>query len=186
MVNRKSVPELRKCMNWSRSGRTGLPVPNSPYGFCWHKAALNLNNTDRAQELCESRGGRSGLPGPNSPYGLRGCKAALNLKSKNLLFWFPAEFQLYWLLQGKDGVLGVCWISKVLLFRYHKPASHRILFCVPMQKFLPFPENTKSWKTVTEGSFMLKGSCPSHTHSLSLSPIIVIKHVVVMRMSHGK
>ena len=27
----------------SRGGRPGLPVPNSPYGLCAHKATLNLN-----------------------------------------------------------------------------------------------------------------------------------------------
>ena len=27
----------------SRSGRPGLPVPNKPYGFCGHKATLNLH-----------------------------------------------------------------------------------------------------------------------------------------------
>ena len=29
----------------SRSGRPGLPVPNSPYGLCRRKATLNLNFT---------------------------------------------------------------------------------------------------------------------------------------------
>ena len=42
----------------SRGGRPGLPVPNSPYCFCGHKATLK----NRAQALCESRGGRPGLP----------------------------------------------------------------------------------------------------------------------------
>ena len=27
----------------SRGGRPGLPVPNSPYGLCGRKAALDLN-----------------------------------------------------------------------------------------------------------------------------------------------
>ena len=27
----------------SRGGRPGLPVSNSPYGLCGHKAALNIN-----------------------------------------------------------------------------------------------------------------------------------------------
>ena len=27
----------------SRGGRPGFPVPNSPYGLCGRKAALNLN-----------------------------------------------------------------------------------------------------------------------------------------------
>ena len=27
----------------SRGGRPGLPVPDSPYGLCEHKATLNLN-----------------------------------------------------------------------------------------------------------------------------------------------
>ena len=57
-------------------GRPGLPVPNSPYGLCERKAALNEQNYFRARELCESRGGRPGLP---VPYGLRGRKATLNL-----------------------------------------------------------------------------------------------------------
>ena len=39
----------------SRGGRPGLPVPNSPYGFCGRKATLIV------QELCESRGGRPEL-----------------------------------------------------------------------------------------------------------------------------
>ena len=59
---------------WSRGGRPGLPVPNSPYGLCGRKATLNY--TVRAQELCGSRGGRPGLPVPSSPsYGLCGRKA---------------------------------------------------------------------------------------------------------------
>ena len=44
----------------SPGGRPGLPVPNSPYGFCGRSATLNLNY--RVQGLCESRGGRPGLP----------------------------------------------------------------------------------------------------------------------------
>ena len=52
-----------------------MPVPNSFFMVCGHKATLE----NRAQELCESRGGRPGLPVPNSLYGLFGSKAALNL-----------------------------------------------------------------------------------------------------------
>ena len=59
-----------------RDGRSGLPVPNSPYGLCGRKATLNYKF--RAQELCESRGGRPGLPVSNSLYGLYGRKATLN------------------------------------------------------------------------------------------------------------
>ena len=33
----------------SRGGRPGLPVPNSPFGFCGRKATLK----NRIQELCE-------------------------------------------------------------------------------------------------------------------------------------
>ena len=33
---------LRNCVK-SRGGRPGSPVPNSPYGLCGRKAALNLN-----------------------------------------------------------------------------------------------------------------------------------------------
>ena len=29
----------------SRGGRSGLPVPNSPYGLCGRKATLNLRRT---------------------------------------------------------------------------------------------------------------------------------------------
>ena len=64
----------------SRGGRPGLSVPNSPYGLCGCKTALNLNCIPLHTELCESRGGRPGLPVPNSPYGLCGCKATLNSK----------------------------------------------------------------------------------------------------------
>ena len=53
----------------SRGGRSGLPVPNSPYGLCGHKA------TSEVQELCESRDGRPGLHVPTSPSGLCGRKA---------------------------------------------------------------------------------------------------------------
>ena len=35
--------ELRSCVNESRGGRPGLPVPNRPYGFCGRKATLNSN-----------------------------------------------------------------------------------------------------------------------------------------------
>ena len=56
-------------------------VPNSPYGLCGRKAALNSAARVRAQELCGSRGGRPGLPVPSSPYGLCGRKARLN-------YWF--------------------------------------------------------------------------------------------------
>ena len=31
-------------MSESGGGRPGLPVPNSPYGFCERKATLNLNS----------------------------------------------------------------------------------------------------------------------------------------------
>ena len=60
----------------SRGGRPGLPVPDSLYGHCGRKAALEVS-VFRAQELCESGGGRPGLPVPNSPYGLCGRKATL-------------------------------------------------------------------------------------------------------------
>ena len=40
----------------SRGGCPGLPVPDSPYGLCGHKATLK----NRAQ-LCGSRGGCPGL-----------------------------------------------------------------------------------------------------------------------------
>ena len=67
----------------SGGGRPGLPVPDSPYGFCGRKATLNLNTVERErdQELCERRGGRPGLPVPNSPYGFCGRKATLNLNT---------------------------------------------------------------------------------------------------------
>ena len=64
----------------SRGGRPGLPVPNSPYGLCGLKAALNLKSP-RAQELCESRGGCPEFPVSDSPCGLCGRRATLNLKS---------------------------------------------------------------------------------------------------------
>ena len=38
-----------------------------------------LEETFRAQELCESGGGRPGLPVPNSPDGFRGHEATLDL-----------------------------------------------------------------------------------------------------------
>ena len=72
----------QKEMCTRRSGRPGLPAPNSPFGFCGRKATLDFNTAererDRAQGLCESRGGRPGLPVPNSPYGLCRRKATLN------------------------------------------------------------------------------------------------------------
>ena len=62
----------------SRGGRPGLPVPNSPHGFCGRKETMEKDELlFRAQELCESRGGRPGLHIPNSPYGLRGHKEIL-------------------------------------------------------------------------------------------------------------
>ena len=61
------------CESWG--GRPKLPVPNSPYGLCGHKATLNLLRT----ELCESWSRCPRLPDPNSPYGLCGCKATLHL-----------------------------------------------------------------------------------------------------------
>ena len=48
----------------SRGGRPGLPVPDSPYGFCGRKAILNERTNSKTlkdRELCESRGGRPGL-----------------------------------------------------------------------------------------------------------------------------
>ena len=54
----------------NRGGRPGLPVPNSPYGFCGRKATLK----NRAQELRERGGGHTGRPVPYSPYGVRGRK----------------------------------------------------------------------------------------------------------------
>ena len=48
-----------------------------------------LEETFRAQQLCENRGGRPGLPVPNSPYCLCGSKATLkrkrNLATMNLI-----------------------------------------------------------------------------------------------------
>ena len=41
----------------SRGGRSGLPVPNSPYGLCGRKATLNLNGESRVQGLSEEGGG---------------------------------------------------------------------------------------------------------------------------------
>ena len=80
----------------SRGGRPVLPVPDSPYGLCGRKAALNSNSVAfRPQERCESRGGCLGLPSPNSPYGLCGRKATLNSKlfrrqaSKNRITVYP-------------------------------------------------------------------------------------------------
>ena len=55
--------------------RPGLSVPNSPYGLCGCKTALNLNCISLHTQLCESRGGRPRLPVPNSPYGFCGHKA---------------------------------------------------------------------------------------------------------------
>ena len=37
------------CLNQSRGGRPGPPVPNSPYGLCGHKATLNLNSVCRCK-----------------------------------------------------------------------------------------------------------------------------------------
>ena len=44
----KMVRALELCE--SRGDRSGLPVPNKPYGLCGRKAALNLNNLKRAWE----------------------------------------------------------------------------------------------------------------------------------------
>ena len=58
--------------------RTGLPVPNSPYGLCGRKATLKKKKINfRAQEPVRKRGQELGLPVPNSPYGLCGRKATL-------------------------------------------------------------------------------------------------------------
>ena len=77
------------CESWG--GRPGLPVPNSPYGLCGHKAAFEEEEEEdtniRAQELCESWGGRPSLPVPNSPYGLCGRKATLNLNRTSGAVW---------------------------------------------------------------------------------------------------
>ena len=57
------------------------PVPDTPYGLCGRKAALEEEEHGvkfRVQELCERRGGRPGLPVPNSPHGLCGRKATQN------------------------------------------------------------------------------------------------------------
>ena len=61
---------------WKSRWPSRLPVPNSPYGLCGHKA-FNLFSV-RAQELCESLSGRPGLPILNSPHGPCGHKATLN------------------------------------------------------------------------------------------------------------
>ena len=61
----------------SRGGRTGLPVPNNPYGPYGHKATLNWTSANRVQELRESRGGCAGLPVSNKPYDFCGRKANL-------------------------------------------------------------------------------------------------------------
>ena len=82
-LNVRSVAPLSSCpvnqkgkaLCESRGGHPGLPVPNSLYGLCGHKATLEEGIGGRAQDLCESRGGRPGLPVPNSLYGL--CKATL-------------------------------------------------------------------------------------------------------------
>ena len=66
------------CLKVEVAVPAGLPVSNSPYGFCGRKATLNLHS-DLSQELCESRGGRPGLPVSDGPYGLCGRKATLNL-----------------------------------------------------------------------------------------------------------
>ena len=42
-------------MRESRGGRPGLPVPNSLYGLCGRKAALNLNLTNGAFEVKQFR-----------------------------------------------------------------------------------------------------------------------------------
>ena len=40
--------------------RTGLLVPNSPYGFCGRKATLKKKKINfSAQELCERGGGKN-------------------------------------------------------------------------------------------------------------------------------
>ena len=62
----------------SRGGRSGLSVPNSPYGLSGRKATLNLNSSD-TQSSGAAR--KSRLPVPNSPCGLCGRKATLNLNS---------------------------------------------------------------------------------------------------------
>ena len=62
-------PELRSCVR-VEADVLASSVPNSPYGLCGRKAALEEEEDGvkfRAQELCESRGGRPGLPVPNSP-----------------------------------------------------------------------------------------------------------------------
>ena len=45
VVNRtvKKEVQLAQELCQSRGGRPGLPVPNSPCGFCGRKATLNLN-----------------------------------------------------------------------------------------------------------------------------------------------
>ena len=55
---RRSEGSRAKDLCESRGGRSGLPVPDSPYALCEHKATVNLNSSEleliRAQELCES------------------------------------------------------------------------------------------------------------------------------------
>ena len=45
---------LRSCVKVEVAAQGLDPVPNSPYGLCGRKAALNLKPS---LELCESRGG---------------------------------------------------------------------------------------------------------------------------------
>ena len=82
-LNVRSVAPLSSCpvnqkgkaLCESRGGHPGLPVPNSLYGLCGHKATSEEGTGGRSQKLCESRGGHPGLPVPNSAYGLCGHKA---------------------------------------------------------------------------------------------------------------
>ena len=61
-----SNSELKSCVSDSRSGRPGLPVPNSQYGLCERKATVNLNCSVSELRTCvKVKVAVPGLPSPS-------------------------------------------------------------------------------------------------------------------------
>ena len=91
----------------SRGGRPGLPVLNSPYGLCGHKATLNCNMTE-LRSCVKVEVGRPGFPVLNSPYGLCGHKATLNCNMTELRSCVKVEVAV----PGSPSLISICFCGR--------------------------------------------------------------------------
>ena len=109
----------------SRGGHSGLPVPNTPDGFCGRKAPPKKKKSAMPNSVWDWR---------NSKWATRSCRTVRSNKPKLTSFFSPWREAKVWIKRGRlVKVRGSVWVSDVCI--------HNISHCAVLKlKHSPFHE----------------------------------------------